>query len=48
MQDCDLVSNEYFQDDERFADLMNAVNFNGKPVIRPGHLSSLDSHVTIR
>lgn len=39
----DTVLKDYWEDNERFADLFNAVLFDGRKVIRPEELTSVDS-----
>lgn len=41
----DAALEKYFQDNERFADLLNAVLFQGKQVIKPGDVREQDSAV---
>lgn len=41
----DVALEKYFQDNARFADLLNAVMFQGKQVIKPGDVREQDSAV---
>lgn len=35
----DIITTEYFQDNERFADFFNGYVFQGKRIIQPEHLT---------
>lgn len=39
----DTVLKDYWRDNERFADLFNAVLFDGEPVIQPEELEDVDT-----
>lgn len=41
----DIISNEYFEDKERFADLLNGYLFDGKNVIQPEDLTESNAYV---
>ena len=43
----DIVLNDYWKDNDKFADLVNAVFFNGKPLVKPYDLSSFDSDASL-
>lgn len=38
-----IVWNDYISQNERFADLFNGVVFRGRRIIRPEHLTDLDT-----
>ena len=38
----DIVLRNYWNDNEQFADLFNAVLFDGKPIIQPDDLEDVD------
>lgn len=46
MQEKDVISIEYFEDAERFADLLNGYVFQGKQVIRPEDVGEMNRVIT--
>lgn len=44
--DTDIVMKEFWRDNARFADLFNAVLFEGKEVIKAGQLNELDTDMS--
>lgn len=46
MADKDIISIEYFEDNERFADLLNGYLFEGRKIVRPEDLQEADRSVS--
>ena len=42
----DIILKEFWRDNARFADLFNAVIFNGRQIIRPDELQELDTDIS--